>query len=102
MRSTPTVFDFLQTHLRFHSKRHSSGALHPAVHHISGEFATGSHTAIVGPNGAGKTTLLKALVGLLPSTGQISIHGEAGYLSQLTELDRQFPLTVEELALAGD
>ncbi len=75
---------------------------HPAVHHISGEFATGSHTAIVGPNGAGKTTLLKALVGLLPSTGQISIHGEAGYLSQLTELDRQFPLTVEELALAGD
>lgn len=75
---------------------------HPAIHHISGEFAAGSHTAIVGPNGAGKTTLLKALVGLLPSTGQISIHGEAGYLPQLTELDRQFPLTVEELALAGD
>ncbi len=75
---------------------------HPAIHHICGEFATGSHTAIVGPNGAGKTTLLKALVGLLPATGTVDIQGELAYLPQLAELDRQFPLTVEELALAGD
>lgn len=75
---------------------------HPAIHHINGEFCVGSHTAIVGPNGAGKTTLLKALVGLLPSTGTVEIDGDMAYLPQLTELDRQFPLTVEELALAGD
>lgn len=75
---------------------------HPAIHHISGNFTPGSHTAIVGPNGAGKTTLLKALVGLLPSTGNIQIDGAIGYLPQLTELDRQFPMTVEELVLSGD
>lgn len=75
---------------------------HPAIHHISGSFAAGSHTAIVGPNGAGKTTLLKAMVGLLPATGAVEIRGELGYLPQLTELDRQFPLTVAELALAGN
>lgn len=75
---------------------------HPAVHHISGTFAAGSRTAIIGPNGAGKTTLLKAMVGLLPvSTGEIDMRGSVGYLPQLTELDRQFPLTVAELALSG-
>ena len=36
---------------------------HPAVHHLSGTFASGSLTAIVGPNGAGKSTLLAALSG---------------------------------------
>ena len=75
---------------------------HPAIHHISGQFRSGSHTAIVGPNGAGKTTLLKALVGLLPSTGKIQINGAISYLPQLTELDRQFPMTIEELALSGN
>lgn len=73
----------------------------PAIHHLSGEFARGSHTAIVGPNGAGKSTLLRALTGLLPSTGQIHIEGSVGYLPQLTEIDRHFPLTVAELALSG-
>lgn len=36
---------------------------HPAVHHLTGSFATGSLTAVVGPNGSGKSTLLKGLVG---------------------------------------
>ena len=38
----------------------------------------GTCTAIVGRNGAGKSTLLKLLVGILkPSSGSISINGEA-------------------------
>lgn len=36
---------------------------HPAVHHVSGEFAAGQATAIVGPNGAGKSTILKTMIG---------------------------------------
>jgi iron complex transport system ATP-binding protein len=35
----------------------------------------GTVTAVLGPNGAGKTTLLKALVGLLPYSGQILVDG---------------------------
>jgi branched-chain amino acid transport system ATP-binding protein len=34
-------------------------------------------TVVLGPNGAGKTTLLKAIAGLLPRLGRISIDGEA-------------------------
>ncbi|ABD89779.1 ABC transporter ATP-binding protein [Rhodopseudomonas palustris] len=32
--------------------------------------------ALVGPNGAGKTTLLRALAGLVPSQGQVTIDGK--------------------------
>ncbi|MBI3515048.1 MAG: ATP-binding cassette domain-containing protein, partial [Proteobacteria bacterium] len=51
---------------------------HPAVHHLTGAFATGSLTAVVGPNGAGKTTLLKALAGLVrPAAGRLERGGLA-------------------------
>jgi ABC-type branched-subunit amino acid transport system ATPase component len=33
-------------------------------------------TVIVGPNGAGKSTLLKALAGLLPRQGTVTLHGQ--------------------------
>ncbi|MCX7208060.1 MAG: metal ABC transporter ATP-binding protein [Proteobacteria bacterium] len=73
-----------------------------AVHSLSGRFETGSHTAIVGPNGAGKSTLLSALAGIkTPDEGHIHAHGKVAYLAQLSTLDKQFPLMVRELALAG-
>ncbi|GHD57001.1 metal ABC transporter ATP-binding protein [Jeongeupia chitinilytica] len=73
-----------------------------AVAEVCGTFATGRSTAIVGPNGAGKTTLLKAMAGLLPlASGQIHAPERVAYLPQRTELDRQFPMTVAELALSG-
>ncbi len=37
----------------------------------------GSIVSIVGPNGAGKSTLLCAIAGLIPSTGVVSLFGEA-------------------------
>lgn len=36
----------------------------------------GEILAIVGPNGSGKSTLLKALAGILPSEGEILLHGK--------------------------
>ncbi len=48
---------------------------HPAVHHVSGSFATGSLTAIVGPNGAGKSTLIKAIMGSSPISEGAIDHG---------------------------
>jgi iron complex transport system ATP-binding protein len=40
------------------------------------EAGAGSISAIVGPNGAGKTTLLKALVGIVPASGQVLFRGQ--------------------------
>jgi zinc/manganese transport system ATP-binding protein len=77
---------------------------HPAVHHLAGEIASGSLTAIVGPNGAGKSTLLKGVVGALrPLAGRISLAEKAriAYLPQAAELDRTFPLSVYDLVAMG-
>lgn len=79
---------------------------HPAVHHLSGEFANGSLTAVVGPNGAGKSTLLKGIKGLLPPLdGRIDLmgldQGRISYLPQQAELDRDFPISVLDVVLLG-
>ena len=77
---------------------------HPAVHHVSGEIASGSLTAIVGPNGAGKSTLLKGIAGALsPLDGSIGLARgrRLAYLPQSAELDRSFPIHVYDLVAMG-
>lgn len=77
---------------------------HPAIHHLSGSFASGSLTALVGPNGAGKSTLLKAIVGLLPlSGGHIAVpsRDKLAFLPQVTDVDRSFPMSVREVVDLG-
>ena len=48
-----------------------------AIHDVSIEAAEGSIVSVIGPNGAGKTTLLGAIMGLLPSRGEIRWRGES-------------------------
>lgn len=79
---------------------------HPAVHHVSGVFLSGSMTAIAGPNGAGKSTLLKAIAGLIkPSEGSINLENVSrdniAYLPQASEFNRDFPLTVLQMVVLG-
>ena len=45
------------------------------LHGISLALPMGRWTSVVGPNGAGKSTLLKAMAGLLPHTGRVSLLG---------------------------
>lgn len=79
---------------------------HPAVHHLCGEFASGSLTAVVGPNGAGKTSLLAAIVGgLQPAEGEVrmasSLRGRIAWLPQQAAIDRSFPLRTFDLVALG-
>ncbi len=46
------------------------------LHDISVDIVQGQWTSILGPNGAGKSTLLKALAGLLPYSGTVSLLGQ--------------------------
>jgi branched-chain amino acid transport system ATP-binding protein len=46
-----------------------------AVHGVSLTVDEGSIVTVIGPNGAGKTTLLAAIMGLLPSRGDIVYAG---------------------------
>ncbi len=78
---------------------------HPALHHISGQFAAGSLTAVIGPNGSGKSTLLKAIMGLLPPGGgrlhTCAARADIAYLPQQAEIDRSFPMVVRDCVLLG-
>lgn len=65
---------------------------------------------IIGPNGGGKTTLVKVLLGLIsPTKGKIAIMGRnvrqgrkyIGYVPQLIECDRAFPISVWEVVQMG-
>src|SRR5260370_11952389 len=81
-------------------------ARHPAVHHLSGEVASGALLAIVGPNGAGKSTLFRGLVGILkPLSGSILTGGldirDIAYLPQTVDIDRSFPISVYDFVGTG-
>ncbi|MDP3841214.1 MAG: ABC transporter ATP-binding protein [Oxalobacteraceae bacterium] len=46
-----------------------------AVHKINLTVGEGQIVTVIGPNGAGKTTLLSAIIGMLPSTGEVRFLG---------------------------
>jgi iron complex transport system ATP-binding protein len=79
---------------------------------VSVHVDRGGWLALVGPNGAGKTTLLRALAGLVPFRGTVTLEGRSVRGSSRRELARlvalvpQIPhmppaLTVAEYVLLG-
>ena len=69
---------------------------------ISFNVKKGSFTCIVGENGSGKSTLLKCILGLNKAyTGDISKETHIGYLPQKSEIQSNFPATIEEVVLSG-
>lgn len=66
----------------------------------------GSLTGIIGANGTGKSSLLKVIAGLQkPLTGKVCVdvprRGGLSFLPQQQHLDRQFPISLQELVAAG-
>jgi len=67
---------------------------------------SGSLTALVGSNGSGKSSLLKVIAGLQkPLAGAVSLsvprRSGVSFLPQQLQLDRQFPISLQELVAAG-
>jgi len=74
------------------------------------QVPVGTRVALVGANGAGKSTLLRAAAGVLPlASGTLRVCGHAvgacrhqvAWLAQRSELNWDFPLSVERLVLGG-
>lgn len=68
----------------------------------------GDFLGVIGPNGGGKTTLLKAILGLVkPDTGTIRFNfknpndNAIGYLPQINQVDKKFPITVLDVVRSG-
>jgi ABC-type multidrug transport system ATPase subunit len=76
--------------------------------HASARFLPNGLNAVIGPSGCGKTTLMKAILGILPSTGEAYLNeevirctedliGKVGFAPQFTTAQPQ--LTVKESLL---
>lgn len=80
-----------------------------ALHEVNLTIDSADFLGVIGPNGGGKTTLVKAILGAVPYTGKIDYAPELfdgrerliGYMPQITEFDRAFPISVEEVVLSG-
>ena len=69
---------------------------------INLQVEKGSFTCIVGENGSGKSTLLKCILGLNKGyTGEIIKTSQIGYLPQKSEIQSNFPASIEEVVLSG-
>lgn len=77
---------------------------------VSFEIFDDDFIGIIGPNGGGKTTLLKVILGLIkPVKGTVSYFGDSniernnkiGFLPQVNQIDRKFPVSVYDVVLSG-
>ncbi len=70
------------------------------------------YVVVAGPNGSGKSTLVRALLGIMPHTGQIELFGQplgkfshwhrVGYVPQkMYSFNPLFPASVEEIIKLG-
>jgi ABC-type Mn2+/Zn2+ transport system ATPase subunit len=80
------------------------GQERPAVEEVSFALAEGQIAILIGPNGSGKSTVLKAILGLVPCSGEVRVFGRPaaqaraliGYVPQRLAFDLGLPLTVRE------
>ncbi|MFR9523983.1 MAG: ABC transporter ATP-binding protein [Rikenellaceae bacterium] len=79
------------------------------VHDVKIDILADDFIAIIGPNGGGKTTLVKAILGIVETQGEIKYAKELyrnnelliGYMPQINQFDKRFPITIEEVVLSG-
>ena len=69
---------------------------------LSFSVPKGSSLAVIGPNGSGKTILFRALIGAVPHDGTVRWAPDTriGYVPQRLDLERNMPVTGEDLLRA--
>ncbi len=80
-----------------------------ALEGVSLDIYHNDFLGVIGPNGGGKTTLVKAILDAVPHSGEVSYsptlfergHRLIGYLPQLSEFDKSFPISVVEVVMSG-
>ena len=81
-----------------------------AIRDVNLEIDQNDFLAITGPNGCGKTTLINVILQLkTPDKGQVYYFKEGkavaklniGYLPQYSNIDKNFPISVNEVVLSG-
>ncbi len=74
---------------------------------LSFQVEAGDYLSVIGKNGSGKSTLIRCLLRLCPLTGGNITTAEdfrssdIGYLPQQSEIQKDFPATVEEVVRSG-
>lgn len=80
---------------------------HSVVEDVNFSVSAGDYLCIIGDNGSGKSTLMKTLLGLIsPISGDINFsdglkQSQIGYLPQQTEVQKDFPASVNEIVISG-
>ncbi len=74
---------------------------------VSFNIDSGELVGVIGPNGAGKSTMFKALLGLIPTKGEVSycqcpLHQQlekVAYIPQRSQIDWDYPTTVANVVM---
>lgn len=81
----------------------------PALTEATFDVEPGQVLGVCGPNGSGKSTLLRAILGLVPSTGQVTIgdrgpaarRRDVAHVPQEAQMDWTFPAVVRDVVRMG-
>lgn len=82
---------------------------HVALTNVNLDVYSRDFLGVIGPNGGGKSTLVKAILKALPYSGSISYSPDIeldnirriGYLPQISDVDKSFPISVTDVVLSG-
>ena len=88
--------------IKIENMSYGYSSFNKTIENINMEVNKSDFLCIVGENGSGKSTLMKCILGLNKvQEGKIEVTERIGYLPQITDIQNNFPATIEEIVLSG-